>query len=161
MPEPHATRPYMPGYGLKAESAGLLPWSWARQRLEKSHNYFLSTVSPDGSPHCMPVWGLWLNETFYFSTGRQSKKARNLAHDPRCVLCTDNPAEAVIVEGTAALDPDPKALKRIAPAYNDKYHYGDVGEMDEPVYVVTPRVAFGMVEGSMVKTATRWTFKPA
>ena len=150
----------MPGYGIKAETEGkgLLPWSWARQRLEKSHNYFLSTVAPDGAPHCMPVWGLWLNDKFYFSTGRRSKKARNLAHDARCVLCTENPAEAVIVEGMVALDPDPKALKRIAPAYNDKYHYGDVGEMDEPVYVVTPRVAFGMVEGCMVDTATRWTF---
>jgi len=59
----------------------------------------------------------------------------------------------------AALDPDPKALKRIAPAYNAKYHYGVVGEMDEPVYVVTPRVVFGLVEGSKMGTATRWTFE--
>ena len=150
----------MPGYGLKDadQGKGLLVWSWARERLEKSHNYYLSTVSPDGSPHCMPVWGLWMNEKFYFSTGRQSKKAGNLAHNPKCVVCTEDPREPVIVEGTAKLDPDPRALKRIAPQYNDKYHYGDVGEMDEPVYVVTPHVAFGMVEGSMVDTATRWTF---
>lgn len=150
----------MPGYGLKAENEGkgLLPWSWARERLEKSHNYWLSTVSADGAPHCMAVWGLWIENKFYFSTGRQSKKVRNLARNPRCVVCTENAREPVIVEGTAALDADPKALKRIAPAYNAKYQYGDVGEMDEPVYVVTPKVAFGLIEGSMVGTATRWRF---
>ena len=161
MPDPKASRPHMPGYGLKAENEGkgLLPWSWARERLERSHNYWLSTVTPEGAPHCMGVWGLWIEDKFYFSTGRKSKKAHNLAHNARCVLSTENAAEAVIVEGEAALDPDPKALKRIAPAYNAKYHYGDVGEMDEPVYVVTPRVVFGLVEGSMVGTATRWTFE--
>ena len=150
----------MPGYGLKpaAEGQGLLPWSWAQERLEKSHNYWLSTVTPEGAPHCMAVWGLWMEGKFYFSTGRKSKKARNLARNARCVVCAENAAEAVIVEGVAARDPDPKALQRIAPAYNAKYHYGDVGEMDEPVYIVTPRVVFGLVEGSMGDTATRWTF---
>ena len=35
MGEPHASRPYMPGYGLLGpdEGTGLLPWSWAEERL--------------------------------------------------------------------------------------------------------------------------------
>ena len=40
----------------------LLPWEWAEQRLRKSHNYWITTAKPDGTPHTMVVWGLWLEE---------------------------------------------------------------------------------------------------
>ena len=56
--KPTASRPYMPGYGLPDAKKGLLPWAWAEQRLKKSHNYWITTVRPDGSPHTMVVWGL-------------------------------------------------------------------------------------------------------
>ena len=60
MSEPRASRPSMPGYGLAAENEGqgLLPFQWARERLERSRNYFVSSVRPDGRPHSMPVWGV-------------------------------------------------------------------------------------------------------
>ncbi len=52
----------MPGYGLldAAQGAGLLPWSWAVERLQRSHDYWVATVRPDGPPHVMPVWGVWM-----------------------------------------------------------------------------------------------------
>jgi hypothetical protein len=66
-----------------AEGSGLLPWSWAEQRLVASRNYWVATSWPDGRPHAMPVWGLWDNGAFWFSSSRRSRKARNLANDPR------------------------------------------------------------------------------
>jgi hypothetical protein len=41
MPEPRASRPYMPDYGVQPadEGTGLLPWSWAEERLIGSHDY--------------------------------------------------------------------------------------------------------------------------
>jgi hypothetical protein len=98
---PKASHPYMPGYGLPKGKKGLLPWSWAIQRLEKSHNYWVATTRPDGAPHVMVVWGLWLDGFFIFSTGRQSRKARNLAANPKCVICNELAHEAVVVEGIA------------------------------------------------------------
>lgn len=82
--QPRASRPHMPGYGILAadQGSGLLPWSWASERLAEAHNYFVATTRPDGRPHVMPVWGLWLDDTFYFSTGRESRKARNLEGNP-------------------------------------------------------------------------------
>jgi len=59
--EPKASRPHIPGYGLPKGKEGLLSWKWAEQRLEKSHNYWISTARPDGTPHTMVVWGLWLD----------------------------------------------------------------------------------------------------
>jgi len=47
-------------------------------------------------------WGVWVDGTVQFSTGRASRKAKNLERDPRCVVMTEDAREAVVVEGTAA-----------------------------------------------------------
>lgn len=51
----------MPGYGTlpEGEGDGLLPWSWAEERLVRSHDFWLATVTPDGAPHLMPAWAVW------------------------------------------------------------------------------------------------------
>src|SRR6202171_4180536 len=102
--KPRASRPHMPGYGLPtAATTGLLPWSWAEQRLKKSHNYWITTVKPDGSPHTMVVWGLWQDGRFLFSTASKSRKAQTLAQNTNGIVCTERAEEAVIVEGIAEI----------------------------------------------------------
>src|SRR5579884_489883 len=104
---PVAKRPKMDGYGVPRSSEGTLPWQWALERLTRSHNYLLTTVRPDGAPHVMPVWGVWLQGAWYFSTASNSRKSRNLEQNANCVVCNDNVEEAVILEGTAQrLDDD-------------------------------------------------------
>jgi Pyridoxamine 5'-phosphate oxidase len=147
----------MPGYGIPESRQGLLPWSWAKRRLEKSHNYLISTVRPEGSPHAMIVWGLWLDGAFYFSTGQNSRKARNLARDSRCTVATDNVAEAVIVEGEAAVSTNSEIRRDFAKLYQKKYKW-DMSDFKEPIYEVRPRVAFGLYEKKFQNAATRWTF---
>jgi uncharacterized pyridoxamine 5'-phosphate oxidase family protein len=148
----------MPGYGLPDDRKGLLPWSWAEVRLKRSHNYWITTVRPDGSPHTMIVWGLWLNRVFYFSTGRQSRKARNLRENSKCVVCTEESAEAVILEGEAGLVADSSLLRTFFSRYEKKYSW-DMSEMqEEPVFAVSPAVVFGLFEKSFMKSATCWRF---
>ena len=55
---PTADRPHMPGYGIAGPEAGLLPWSWAEERLRDAWRYWVVTVSGDGEPHAMPVWAV-------------------------------------------------------------------------------------------------------
>lgn len=105
----------MPGYGLPTDAEGLLPWDWAERRLLASHVYWLATTRPDGRPHLMPIWGLWLDRVFYFSTGRQSRKARNLERNAHCVVATEQALEAVVVEGTANEIMDVKRSTRSTP----------------------------------------------
>jgi hypothetical protein len=162
--EPKSGRPHMPGYGLPQSKKGLLPWKWAVQRLRKSHNYWITTVKPDGSPHTMVVWGLWLDGAFLFSTGRQSRKAKNLAKNPRCVVCTEDAAEAVIVEGVAEIAGVP-ARRVFLKKYKPKYDFDmstmeqDILAMKEPVLAVRPQVVFGLYEKKFMNSATRWKFK--
>ena len=154
---PCATRPYMPGYGVPKGRKGILPWSWAEQRLKKSHNYWITTVRPDGSPHTMVIWGLWIDGAFYFSTGQESRKAKNLACNPKCIVCSEDSSEAVVVEGEARRVHDSPDLKFFA-RYEKKYDW-DMSEMQkEPIYAVRPRVAFGLYEKKFQNAATRWNF---
>ncbi|HJZ71005.1 MAG TPA: pyridoxamine 5'-phosphate oxidase family protein [Vicinamibacterales bacterium] len=154
---PKPTRPHMPGYGLPKGVKGLLSWEWADQRLARSHNYLLMTVRPDSTPHAMPVWGIWVDNRFFFSTGRESRKARNLGANPSCVVCTEKTAEVVIVEGTAAIVSDAAVLERLAPVYFKKYKPWKLDPEMGPIFEVRPRIAFAMYE-KRFKDATRYEF---
>ena len=158
---PRASRPYMPGYGLPAENAGpgLLPWKWAEDRITKSHNYWIATSRADGAPHVMPVWGIWVDSAFYFSTGRDSRKARNLTKNPRCVVCNEQADEAVLVEGVAQEVTDTRLLKRLSPHYHKKYKPWKLDPKLGPIYAVLPRVVFGLCEKLTLNSATRWKFE--
>ena len=161
---PKPSRPQAPGYGFPTSAKGLLAWSWAEQRLKKSHNYWITTVKPDGSPHTMVVWGLWQDGRFLFSTGAKSRKARNLAKNLNCVVCTERAEEAVIVEGVAEIA-DVTAREKFLPPYERKYKFdmssmkADILSMKEPVFAVRPRVVFAMWEKHFQSRSTRWQFE--
>ena len=158
---PRASRPYAPNYGIKApnEGSGLLPWSWAEERLHSCRNFYLATSSPEARPHLMPLWGLWLDGKFLFSTGRQSRKSKNLTSNPRGVISTGNADEAVIVEGTVSLLCDRDYRKRFEKAVEAKYNFNVEAYAEEPVYVLTPEKAFGLVEKDFMGSAARWIWQ--
>jgi hypothetical protein len=111
----------------------------------------------------MPVWGVWLDDgeaggAFYFSTGSNTRKARNLAANPHCVVCAERADEAIIVEGVAKPVDDSTVYGRFADAYKAKYDWA-VEQATSPAYVVRPRVAFAFRENEDFEgSATRWRF---
>jgi general stress protein 26 len=135
----------------------MLPWKWAQAQLSKSKEYWIATTRKDGAPHLMIVWGLWMDNAFFFSTGKNTRKAKNLAANPHCAIGSQDAAQAVIVEGQVTTWDDAAGLKKLFAAYKKKYKY-DVSDMGEPFYRVTPSVAFGLIEKKFPKTATRWKF---
>ena len=155
---PKASRPRIPGYGLPDDNKGLLPWKWADQRLAKSHNYWITTVRPDGRPHTMVVWGLWLGNVFYFSTGRSSQKSHNLEANPNCVVCNERAQEAVIVEGEASEVSEAALRQRFFRLYERKYKFDMSPYKEEPIYMVRPVKVFGLDEKLTLNRATRWIF---
>src|SRR6516162_4851338 len=99
---PKPSRPSLPPvYGVPKDLKGSVSWAWAKKRLTDSHNYLITTVRPDSRPHTMIVWGIRLDNAYYFSTGSTTRKAQNLAANPHCLVCNENVEEAVIVEGKA------------------------------------------------------------
>jgi len=155
---PAASRPYMPGYDMMfRKENGPLSWTWAVDHLSKARNYFLSTTCSDGRPHVMPVWGVWLDRAFYFSTGRRSRKSKNLSLNSHCVVCPENASEVIILEGAAREIREKSLRTRFAAAYKRKYDW-DMTDSKEPIYGVQPRVIFGITENAEANP-TRWRFK--
>ena len=162
--QPKSTRPNVPGYGLPKSKKGLLPWKWAEDRLKKSKQYWIATTRPDGRPHVMVVWALWMDGVLYFSTGKGSRKAKNLASNPNCTMCNENAAEAVILEGTVETEGNVHQIRRFLRLYEKKYKWpleemaDDLIGLKEPVFYLRPKVAFGLWEKKFATTATRWMF---
>ena len=154
----------MPGYGIAPADSGtgLLPWSWAEERLSRSRNYWLATTRPDGRPHVMPVWAVWHAEALWFSSGTRSRKVLNLDARPRCVLTTEDANNPVIVEGDAELITERADLELLLKLENEKYEtdYGmDLLASDRShAYRVRPRWAFGLTSDDFIGSPTRWTF---
>lgn len=151
--EPKADRPHAPGYFKRDYTEGLLPWSWAVDLMNRVRNPVISTVRPNGRPHAMPIWGIWLNDVYCLSTAITSVKSSNLKANPECVITSSDEDGDVVLEGRAELSELPDGFTE---AYKGKY-----GEkIDEgPIWIVRPRVAFAFqANDNFYKTATRWTF---
>ena len=135
--KPMASRPEMPGYGVSTAKKGMLPFSHFEKHFGNNRNYFVATTMPDGGPHVMPVWGVWHAGRFYFSTGSNTRKARNLAKRPQLVITTEDGAQPIIVEGRAARLAKAGAFKGAAAAYKKKYDWTLTLDMGN-VYEVRP-----------------------
>ncbi|HEV7465958.1 MAG TPA: pyridoxamine 5'-phosphate oxidase family protein [Candidatus Dormibacteraeota bacterium] len=165
MQEPPASRPHMPGYGTLGpeEGTGLLPWSWAVERLSRSRNYWLATVRPRGGPHVMPVWAVWDQDCLWFSSSLGSRKISNLRAEPRCTLTTEDAAAPVVVDGLAEIVTDLPALERLLALENAKYSTAYGIDMLDPAKNATvrvrPRWAFGLDSADFTGSPTRWVFE--
>jgi hypothetical protein len=159
-PTPRATRPhFVPGYGIKAddEGKGLLPWSVVEERLRDAHNYWVCTTRADGRPHAMPVWGLWLNNLFLFSTDSSSIKGRNLWERPDVVIHLESGDSVVIVEGTARRIVDDALGEHMVDEYERKYAVRiDRSNPAFALFEVRPRAVLAWTEEDFVDGATRW-----
>src|SRR6185436_3081728 len=120
-------------------------------------------MTPDGNPHVMPVWGVWFSDAFFFSTGDQSKKARNLAANPHCSVITeidfkkkkpkkDDIKDSIIIEGIAERTSDSRTVKKFLALYQDKYDW-NMEDFAEPIYRVRPSKVFGFTS-QFAQTAT-------
>jgi hypothetical protein len=174
---------------LVGDGTGATHWAQASERLgtpERDRSYWLATVRPDGRPHVMPILGLWLDGAFLFITGEGTRKGRNLADNPQCVVTASShalPALDIIVEGEATKVTDEAKLRRVADAYGSELHwqlavrdgvvFGDnaptAGPPPYAVFELTPTTVFGLPgvagtdegspEGSEgTITPTRWRF---
>jgi PPOX class probable F420-dependent enzyme len=150
----------MPGYGISEAEKGMLPWSWAEEKLTASRNYWVATVRPDGGPHVMPVWGIWDGDALWFSSSLGSRKVRNLRADPRCMVTIEDAMDPVVLEGRAVVVTDPPALRRFIDLTNAKYDTSYSVDFLDPAVnatiAVRPGWAFGLLQEDFSGTPTRW-----
>jgi nitroimidazol reductase NimA-like FMN-containing flavoprotein (pyridoxamine 5'-phosphate oxidase superfamily) len=146
----------MPGYGVPDTVEGALPWAWAEERMATCRNFYIASTRPDGRPHVMPVWGVWTDGLFVFSTAITSVKSENLKKNPKMAFSADAEPDSLIVEGEARITPL-EEVPGFVSAYKKKYDYTI---KEGPVWSMRPRVAFGFIgDDSFPTTATRWRWE--
>jgi len=149
--EPQRSRPEMPaGYGVPESDEGMLDWSWAVDRLELALNYWFGTTCPDGRPHVMPGWAVWLDDELYFEGSPRTRRARNLASNA-AVAATDwvDPMSAATCElfGLRTLGSLLALLSRFAAGWNCPA---------SPVLAL-PQFPGGMAAGTLAEITRRLT----
>jgi len=147
---PTAKRPtFGGGYGVPTGNDGMLPWSWAAERLARAHNYWIAV----SGPHASPVWALWREGAIVFSCGPRSRKARAIARDPSVVVHLESGDEVVIVEGRAEKT---EVDDSVIDEYDRKY--GFRADKGEGWYRVEPQRVLAWTERDFPRNATRFDF---
>jgi PPOX class probable F420-dependent enzyme len=162
MREPIAERPSF-GEGYEAEASTPFdpaPWSSVAAKIDGSRNYWVCTTRDDGRPHATPVWGLWHDGGFVFSTSPKSVKARNLDRDPRCTIHLESGDDVVVIDGIA--EPAPVELVggvEFLDRYEAKYAFRpDSEDMVGSAWRVRPVSVLAWDERSFVESQTRYRF---
>lgn len=168
-------------YGASAQD-----WPGVTAILEKGFNQapesggpnrfttWLTTLNADGSPHMTAVGAVWVDGAFWFQTGDVTRKARNVARDPRCAMSLSTHEFDLVVEGAAEKTSDPDAVARVAAAWAeggwpcevDASGIGITAPFNAPaigpapwfVYRITPRSATSVSTTENGGATTRWDF---
>lgn len=112
------------GYGTPP-----IPWEKVRDTLTSDitqapetggpnrHTTWLTTINPNGTPHVTPVGSIQLDGVWYFTSGPATRKSRNIAADPRCVVSVATHPFDLVIEGTADRVTDAGELRTVAEGY--------------------------------------------
>jgi hypothetical protein len=131
MSRPKVDLPEFPEGYLPGPVTAPLSWEAVESALVDARHYWLATTRPDGRPHVVPRWGVWLDGAFWYDGSPQTRHSRNLAVNDRCVLHLESGESVTIVEGASRPSaPVTGSLgERLSAEYSRKY---------APVYTPAP-----------------------
>jgi len=136
--------------------------------------FWLTTLNADGSAHVTSVGALWHAGSYWFQTGQHTRKAGNVARDPRCTISVATKGFDVMVAGEARRVSDPAVVAEIAalwaqsgwPAEPDPSGTGITAPFNAPslgpppwfVYELRPSTATAVGTSEETPGSTRWRF---
>jgi hypothetical protein len=159
-----------------------IPWSRPREQLEATlepngsgggtgPTFWLATVRPDGRPHATAFGGLWVDDRVYLVSGPGTRKSRNLAVNPACVVTVSLDDIDIVIEGSARRVTEPATLEKLAGLYRGQgwpaevdrdaftapYSAPSAGPPPWFLYEIVPVTVFG-VSTTEPGGAMRWRF---
>ncbi len=132
------SRPHIPEYGISEGVEGLVDWNTVNLWLEESKNYWISTTRPDSKPHARPIWGIWLDNFFYFGGGSKTITSKNLILNNDTIIHTESGENVVIIEGYAEKFIDENLEKILGQKYEARYS----NFHPPPFWRVVPKIVY-------------------
>jgi hypothetical protein len=169
----------------KAEDLPTIEWSDVETQLDELLTHddprspnrstsWLTTLNSDGSPHVTSVGAVWHAGSYWFQTADHTRKAKNVARDPRCTVSVATKGFDVMVAGEAQRVTDKATIAEIAalwakggwPAKVDDSGTGITAPFNAPtlgpppwyVYEIKPRTATAVGTAEDTPGSMRWRF---
>jgi pyridoxamine 5'-phosphate oxidase-like protein len=76
-----------------------LAWEGVRAQLEQAKQYWLATNRADGSPHVVPVDGLWVDDVWYYGGSPETIHVQMVRANPHVTMHLPDPWKVVVVQG--------------------------------------------------------------
>ncbi len=95
----------------------------------------VATTGPDGTPHVVPLWYVWLDGAMYLNTTRGNRSVRNLEGNPRAAATVDDGTTYDDLRGVVLFGPvrdasDDPRLPEVRDAFGAKYFGGNRAPFD-------------------------------
>ena len=155
----------------------VLPWSRPRDLLvdgpaQPGTTFFLATTGPDGRPHSAGVGVYWHDGDLYFTSGPDTRKARNLAANPASAISIALNGLDLVLEGEATRVDDPDLVETVIARFREggwpaevedgrivgPYSAPTAGPPPWYLYRFTFHTAFGVATAEPYG-GTRWRFE--
>lgn len=163
MSTPKVSRPKFPK-GYVDNPASYVDWIWVAAQLTESKNYWLCSVRPDGRPHAVPRWAVFVDGRIYYDGSPETRHARNIAVNPNVSIHLESGDHVIMLEGTTtpAGKPSAELDTKLVEAYRQKYaehgYSPDPGQWDEGgLYVFTPHQCIAWT--SFTENPTKFMFE--
>ena len=162
MTTPKVSRPQFPK-GYVDNPASYVDWSWVATQLTDSKNYWLCSARPDGRPHVIPRWAVYVDGRIYYDGSPETRHAQNIETNPNISVHLESGDQVIILEGISrpAGKPDTDLANRLVEAYRRKY--APIGYSPEPnqwdgggLYAFTPHQCIAWT--SFTENPTKFVF---
>ena len=101
---PEAILPkYVQGYNMPRDPEKLLPWDYVSNKMFSAEFYWITSISANGIPHSVPVWGIWFENRVFFDGSPKTKWVQNIQKNSKISVHLPSPREVCIIEGSAVI----------------------------------------------------------
>jgi len=95
----------------------------------------LATTGPDGTPHVVPLWYVWVDGVLYVNTTRGNRSVRNLQSNPRAAATVDDGTtyddlRGVVLTGPVREAADDPRLPEVRSLFGNRYFGGNPPPFD-------------------------------
>lgn len=157
------TRPAFPK-GYVDNPGSFVTWDWVASQLTESKNYWVCSVRPNGHPHVVPRWAVFVDGKIFYDGSPETRHARNIESNPNVSVHLESGDHAIILEGTSSPSEKPSSELGVKLSRAYKAKYTQFGYAPEPnqweaggLYIFTPRQCIAWT--NFIEDPTKFIFE--